>query len=263
MNASRGIAVLVAGLIFLAFPLAGQEARSGRAGSTRPTPTPKLLTEGRSLYEANCASCHGDTGKGDGEAAYLLLPSPRDFSEGKFNRRNTPPQNLPSDDDLFTAISDGLLGSAMPPWKDYLTEVERWALVEHLKKELIALYDDDADEMLSLYELDPPDAPLPVPEAVPSTPENLAIGKAVYQSVAECWTCHGRLGHGDGPQSTDIVNARGERIYPPDLTEGVYKLSADDQELFRRPRIIGIAVVAEREIAEFHRRTLPNVPRLS
>lgn len=53
--------------------------------------------------------------------------------------------------------------------------------------------------MLSLYELDPPSAPLPVPEAVPSTAENLAIGKAVYQSVAECWTCHGRLGHGDGP----------------------------------------------------------------
>lgn len=231
MNTAHCIALIVAGLTFFAFPSTGQE---GSAGSTRPALTPELLAEGKSLYEANCTACHGVTGKGDGVAAYLLLPRPRDFSEGNFNRKNTPPQNLPADEDLFKTVSDGLLGSSMPPWKDYLTEKEIWATVDYLKKELIAL--DYEGEVFSLYELNPPAPPLPVPAEVPATPENVAIGKAIYHSIAECWTCHGRSGHGDGPQSQEIVNTRGERIYPIDLTEGTYKLSANNEEIFRRIR---------------------------
>jgi mono/diheme cytochrome c family protein len=236
MKRILGIAFLVAGATFFASALSGKGVRSGTQGATRPESTPELVAEGKRLYGEYCVTCHGDTGKGDGEAAYLLLPSPRDFSEGKFNRRNTPPRNLPSDDDLFKAISGGLLGSAMPPWKDYLTENERWGLVEYLKKELIALYDEDTEEMVSLYELTPPEAPLPVPEPVPATPENVAIGRGIYHSVAECWTCHGRSGSGDGPQAAEIENTMGERIYPPDLTKGIYKLSSDNEELFRRIR---------------------------
>lgn len=236
MRRTLGIVFLLAGAAFFAFPLSGKQVRSGPQEATRPEPTPELAAEGKKLYEEYCITCHGETGKGDGEAAYLLLPTPRDFAEGKFNRRNTPPRNLPSDDDLFKAISDGLLGSAMPPWKDYLTEKERWGLVEYLKRELIALYDEDTEEMVSLYELTPPETPLPVPEPVPVTPENLAIGRGIYHSVAECWTCHGRSGSGDGPQAAESENAMGERIYPPDLTKGIYKLSSDNEELFRRIR---------------------------
>ncbi len=150
MNRILGTAFLVVGATFFAFLLSRNEVRATQ-GAARPEPTPEVIAEGKTLYEEYCLTCHGETGKGDGEAAYLLLPSPRDFSEGKFNRRNTPPRNLPSDDDLFKAISDGLLGSAMAPWKDYLTENERWALIEYMKKELIALYDEDTEEMVSLY----------------------------------------------------------------------------------------------------------------
>ena len=133
-------ALAVAGATFLAGSLSGREVRSGTERASRPEATPEVVAEGKTLYGDYCVTCHGETGKGDGDAAYLLLPSPRDFSEGKFNRRNTPPRSLPSDDDLFKAISEGLLGSAMPPWKDTLTESQTWALVEYLKKELIALY---------------------------------------------------------------------------------------------------------------------------
>jgi mono/diheme cytochrome c family protein len=236
MKRTVGTAFVVAGATFFAGSLSSREVRSGTERATRPEPTPEVVAEGKTIYGDYCVTCHGETGKGDGEAAYLLLPSPRDFTEGKFNRRNTPPRSLPSDDDLFRAISEGLLGSAMPPWKDYLTEKQRWALVEYLKKELIAVYDDDAEEMLSLYELDPPGAPLAVPEGPLATLENVAIGRGIYDSIAECWTCHGHAGHGDGPQAADIVNARGERIYPIDLTKGIYKLSSNDEELFRRIR---------------------------
>ena len=40
---------------------------------------------GKTAYTTNCASCHGDTGKGDGPVgAVLPPPSPRDFSAGDF-----------------------------------------------------------------------------------------------------------------------------------------------------------------------------------
>ena len=213
----------------------------------RPETTAELVGLGKKLYGDNCSVCHGDNGKGDGKAAYLLLPRPRDFSEGKFNRKNTPPQNLPGDEDLFQTVSDGLLGSSMPPWKDYLTEKERWATVDYLKKELIAITYEG--EVVSRYELEPPKPPLSVPAEIPATPENVAIGEAIYQSVAECWTCHGRGGQGDGPQSQEIVNTRGERIYPIDLTKGAYKLSSNNEEIFRRIRD-GIPLAAMYSMSE-------------
>ncbi len=239
-------------------PPAGPGKPGGKVGgkpaaaprmSPPPKESPELVELGKKLYTESCVACHGESGKGDGPAAYLLLPKPRNFEERKFNRRNTPPGNLPSDEDLFKAVSDGLLGSSMPPWKDYLTERERWALVYYLKKELIAFYDEDSRETVSFYDLEPPKAPVPVPEEIPATPENIAIGKGLYHSVAECWTCHGRTGHGDGPQSQEIVNTRGERIYPIDLTRGVYKLSSSKEEVFRRIRD-GITMAAMYSMGE-------------
>ncbi len=201
-----------------------------------PGETPKLLKAAKKIYERQCIACHGETGEGDGIAAYLLSPKPRNFGNGKFNRRNTPPKNLPAGQDLFTAISEGLLGSSMPPWKDYLTKEERWGLVYYLKKNLIAMRDEDTGEIFTLYEFDPPKPPLTVPAEIPATPENIAIGEGAYQSVSECWTCHGRSGRGDGPKSQEIVNALGERIYPIDLGKGIYKLSSNNEEIFRRIR---------------------------
>ncbi len=202
--------------------------------AARPEVTVDLITHGKKLYDDNCLVCHGDRGKGDGKAAYLLLPKPRDFTEGTFNRKNTPPKNLPADEDLFTVVSDGLLESSMPPWKDYLTGEERWAVIEYLKRALIAIEYDGV--VTSRYDLTPPEEPLAVPEEIPATAENIARGNAFYNSVSECWTCHGREGKGDGPLSQKIVNRRGERIYPLDLTKGVYKFSTNNEEIFRRIR---------------------------
>ena len=214
-----------------------EQATDGEPGevvAARPEVTPALITRGKELYDENCTVCHGDRGKGDGKAAYLLLPKPRDFSEGTFNRKNTPPRNLPADEDLFTAVSDGLLESSMPPWKDYLTEEERWAVIEYLKRALVSIEYDG--KVTSRYELEPPEKPLPVPEEIAASAENIVRGNALYHSVSECWTCHGPGGKGDGPLSQEIVNRRGERIYPLDLTKGVYKFSSNNEEIFRRIR---------------------------
>ena len=86
-----------------------------------------LVARGLPLYQKQCATCHGDQGLGDGPAAYLLNPKPRDFASGVFRLTSTT-KWLPSDDDLRATLRRGMPGSAMPPW-DHLPAADLDALV--------------------------------------------------------------------------------------------------------------------------------------
>ncbi len=41
-------------------------------------------TKGKATFDQMCASCHGAGGKGDGPAASVLNPKPRDFTDKKY-----------------------------------------------------------------------------------------------------------------------------------------------------------------------------------
>jgi cytochrome c oxidase cbb3-type subunit 2 len=93
--------------------------------------SPKLLAQGRTVFERNCAPCHGLKGDGQGPAAYLLYPKPRDFLAARYRLVSTW-DSAPMDADIFQTISRGMPGSAMPSWA-HLTEEARWALVHYVK----------------------------------------------------------------------------------------------------------------------------------
>ena len=117
---------LIAGLaIFAVF------AVTRSADNTPPAPSPKLISLGKQIYGEQCAACHGATGRGDGEAAYLLYPKPRDFVAAKYRLVSTW-DRVPTDQDLFETISRGMPGSAMPSW-EHLSADQRWGLVYYLK----------------------------------------------------------------------------------------------------------------------------------
>ncbi len=81
------------------------------------------VAAGKKLFVANCISCHGPTGKGDGPAAVALNPKPANFSDSKVSRQ--------ADGELFWKISEGR--GAMVPWKGSLNETQRWQLVNYIR----------------------------------------------------------------------------------------------------------------------------------
>lgn len=78
------------------------------------------LAAGAELFAANCASCHGAEGRGDGPAATGLDPSPSNFHD----RARQAQRNVYS---LYSTISLGVAGTAMQAFNQ-LSEAERWSL---------------------------------------------------------------------------------------------------------------------------------------
>ena len=77
--------------------------------------------KGKTLYETNCASCHGTGGKGDGPVgAALPEPKPRDFTTGTFKFDTDKDGKPGTDADLASVIKNGAAaygGNAMmAPW---------------------------------------------------------------------------------------------------------------------------------------------------
>lgn len=92
--------------------------------------------EGKALYDANCSTCHGPGGKGDGPVGSALQPPPRDFTIGDFKLDADKDGKPGSDADLALVIAQGAAafgGSPMmAPW-GHLSEDDRADLVAYVR----------------------------------------------------------------------------------------------------------------------------------
>lgn len=73
---------------------------------------------GQAVFAANCATCHGDGGRGDGPAAVGLEPPPADLSDGAWTTGDGSLQAITN------TIEHGSPGTAMIGWKGTLTDAE-------------------------------------------------------------------------------------------------------------------------------------------
>lgn len=87
--------------------------------------TTERIEQGQSLYQAHCASCHGEQGGGDGSEAAGLSVQPVKFTDQEFMADI-------SNEQLFQAISDGKAPD-MPAYEDKLSAEDRWALAAYLR----------------------------------------------------------------------------------------------------------------------------------
>jgi len=84
----------------------------------------EAIAAGESLYRANCASCHGPDGAGDGPAVSSLVRRPDDLA-------GIVPHRL--DGELAWTLAAGVAGTQMPAFGTTLLEGERWELVSFLR----------------------------------------------------------------------------------------------------------------------------------
>jgi DMSO reductase family type II enzyme heme b subunit len=159
------------------------------------------LALGKQVYDKRCAGCHGESGKGDGPAAELLLPRPRDFTAGKYKIRSTA-NPLATDQDLFRIVTDGMPGTSMPPWR-MLPEKERWGVVAYLKA-FFPGYKDAKPEAVT------------IPPEVKSDEASVRRGRKMFEAF-ECNKCHGAAGRGNPAPGSDLKDDWGVPIRPANL----------------------------------------------
>jgi copper transport protein len=121
------------------------------------------LAQGEAIYAQHCATCHGDTGIGNGPAAASLLPPPADL---------TLHARWHSDEQLFWFITHGVAGTPMPSFADQLQPSERWAVIAHLHALAAAPTASSPREA--------PAGPPQVAAPTPSPPRDELIGRIVF-----------------------------------------------------------------------------------
>jgi len=102
---------------------------------------------GAEIFQAQCAVCHGDDGRGTGPLAGSLAHPPADLT----SHFHVAPGI--GDAYLFWRVSEGgtvepflSLGSAMPAFKSVLSEKDRWDVLTYVHRQFHKSFTGDPDE---------------------------------------------------------------------------------------------------------------------
>lgn len=193
------------------------------------------LKRGLAIYAEQCAPCHGASGRGDGPAAYLLYPKPRDFTNSSFRLTSTE-SGLPSDDDLLRTLREGMPGSSMPPWGHLpegdlrgLVDAVRYLAIEGRSADLEAAQKIERDEARRIAgQVLSPGPPVELPSATGT--ESVAHGRDLYMTA--CASCHDTDGRGRNKK--DLKDESGLPVYARDFTQGVFKGGSEPRDLAMR-----------------------------
>ncbi|MGH7834293.1 MAG: c-type cytochrome [Candidatus Binatia bacterium] len=158
--------------------------------------------QGKAVFEAHCALCHGAVGDGQGPEAARFFTRPADLRRGIFKFRSTPSGSLPTDQDLDRAIRRGLPGSGMIA-QDHLSDAEILAVIAYIKSFSPRWANEKPGTAITIVQ--------------PAGLDSLATeGKELFKK-AGCPECHGEQGRGDGPSAKTLTSG-GRPARPADLT---------------------------------------------
>lgn len=218
---NRPALVLIAVVLALAGGGLVLHAESTSGPDDSPPAASTALEAGRALFTTHCSNCHGDAGDGNGPAAYLVHPKPRDLRTGIYRFRSTASGQLPLDEDLARTITTGLAGTPMPGYGGLLSDEEIGHLVTYAKSFSPRFEDPrEARDVVTIG------------TAPPMTADRAARGAEVYR-VLGCAECHGERGAGDGPSALLQLDERGFPTPPRNFAQGVFKNGARPEDLHR------------------------------
>ncbi|VGO19302.1 c-type cytochrome [Pontiella sulfatireligans] len=151
-------------------------------------------TDGPKLYDTYCVSCHGEDLNGEGKIAAMLDPLPRDFSKYQF---------VASYDKRFKdSIRDGVKGTAMPAWKDIMSDQQIETLVGFIKDKSLSGHDGFRRMEVTLPAIGDKERQDYRNKGLVVEAGNPEDGHEAFQKF--CTSCHGKLANGKGPNAYDL-----------------------------------------------------------
>jgi len=128
-------------------------------------PTSALdVAEGKAIYAQRCASCHGESGLGDGPAGRGLNPAPPAVGTAELMHGQSPGLT-------YRVVSVGIAGTPMAGYAGTLTPQQRWNVVSYIT-------------------------------SLRSTEAQRLEGEGLY--TQRCASCHGATGAGDGAMARSL-----------------------------------------------------------
>jgi len=101
-----------------------------RPGAVAAPPAARDIQQGKALYDRQCATCHGASGRGDGPSAGGLATKPADLADGRI-------MNPLPDEFLINVIRRGGpaegLAPTMPPFEKFLDPGQTAQVVAYLR----------------------------------------------------------------------------------------------------------------------------------
>ena len=196
----------------------------GKDNFQAPPSTPESVTAGKAIFFEYCSGCHGRRADGRGPQSLNLIPRPQNLRNAQFVKHLT-------DDRIFTSISGGVRGTAMPAFEMTLTPEKRWHVIHYIR----SLTADDTIKLANSIEYQ--EVPKDIKNPIPPTTESIATGKRLFLNY--CSSCHGPKADGLGliapslipmPRNLVAITSWGEKPfidYMPDsrlyesITDGV------------------------------------------
>jgi cbb3-type cytochrome c oxidase subunit III len=84
------------------------------------------IAAGKTVFDKNCANCHGKTGVGDGAMGAELNPKPSNLTDAEWKHGDT-------DGEIFLVIKDGSKGTGMKSFNSKLTEHQIWDVINYIR----------------------------------------------------------------------------------------------------------------------------------
>jgi mono/diheme cytochrome c family protein len=248
-------------------------------GQLRKT-SPELVALGAKVFAANCASCHGDTGHGDGAAAARLTVKPRNFTTAPVSEY----KNGPSPLQIYKTLNEGV-GGNMPSFP--ILNPEQKLAAAHFVREWMPVKPEDPQDLIDAI---PPPAmaasgPITVADMGPRVSIDFALASYIQPDerpihapknvdpesaktlggrlfLSHCASCHGAEGQGGIPYDT-INQVPKVRLRAKSLAQGDGKWTKDEQEFISivtkgmpgrlKP---GIAIFTEAEMDALYQHTV-------